>query len=55
MQVTCLQLYRFREGKDIMLQVHSSDCLPCDIKGKREEATAILKEFSQYCMKTRYI
>ena len=36
LQATCVHLYRFREGKDILLQKHSSDCLPGDMKNKTE-------------------
>ena len=35
--------------KDMLIQVHSSDCVPCET----EQATAtIQKEFSQFCVKT---
>ena len=37
-KTTCLHLKRFLEGI-LLLQVHSSDCLPCDIKGRTEQAT----------------
>ena len=44
--------------KDKRKQKHSpssdtSDCLPCNIKGKKEQATTIQKEFSQSCVKQR--
>ena len=39
-------VYRFSEGKYIILQVHSLDCLVCDMKAKTEPATVIQKEFS---------
>ena len=42
-QATCLHLQRFREGKDILLQVHSLDCLVCNIKGKTKQATKFRK------------
>ena len=45
LQATSLHLQRFREGKEILLQVHSSDCLPCDIKGKTEQAMGF-REYS---------
>ena len=44
-QITINNLF----GRDILFQVHSSDCLPSDIKGL---TTAIQKEFSQACVKT---
>ena len=37
LQATCLHLQIFFEGKGIILQLHSLDCLPCDIKGKTEQ------------------
>ena len=43
LQATCLQLLRFSKGKDILLQVHSLDCLVCDLKGKTEQATVFRK------------
>ena len=39
---------------NIRLQEHSSDCLPCHIKGKVKYATELVK-FSQSCVKTRYV
>ena len=48
------QLLYIYTGKDILLQVHLSDCFPCDIKGKTEQSTGIQKEFSQSCVKARY-
>ena len=42
-----------RRQKETLLEVHSSDCLACDIKGKTKQAMAIRKEFSQSCVKTR--
>ena len=35
--------------------MHSLDYLVCDIKGKSEQAMAIQKEFSQSCVKTRFV
>ena len=34
---------RFRKDKAIHLQVHLSDCLPCDIKGNTEQVTERLQ------------
>ena len=56
MQATGLHLSRFRKGKDILLQMHSLECLPCRIKGKTTEQTKeVQKEFSQFCVKTRCV
>ena len=55
LQATCLHLQRLSEGKDILLQVHLLECLPCGIKDKIVKTTGIQKEFSQYCVKTCYV
>ena len=49
---TCLNFLRFREGKNILLQVYSLDNLQRDIKSKTKQAAAIQKEFFQSCVKT---
>ena len=51
LQATCSRFYIFRKGKDIFIQVHSLECLLCDIKGKTEHAKAIQIKFSQSCAK----
>ena len=40
LQATCLHLQRFSEDTDILIQVHSLDCLPGDIIGNIEQTTA---------------
>ena len=40
------------EGRNIVLQVHSSDYSTSDIKSMTELAMTVLKEFGQSCVKT---